>query len=66
MRPSAPYTAVLSMNHSAGREAGGKGGREEEVQEEEEENEEDERAGVGAEELMIKCLLVQLAPRKVR
>ena len=65
MRPSAPYTAVLSMNHSAGREAGGMGGREEEVQEEEE-NEEDERAGVGAEELMIKCLLVQLAPRKVR
>ena len=65
MRPSAPYTAVLSMNHSAGSEAGGKGGREEEVQEEEE-NEEDERAGVGAEELMIKCLLVQLAPRKVR
>ena len=65
MRPSALYTAVLSMNHSAEREAGGKGGREEEMQEEEE-NEDDERAGVGAEELMIKCLLVQLAPRKVR
>ena len=48
MCPSAPYTAVLSMNHSAGREAGGNGEREEEVQEEEE-NEEDERAGVGAE-----------------
>jgi len=64
MRPSAPYRAVLSTNHWAGREVGGKGVREE-VQEEEE-NEEDERAGVGAEELMIKCLLVQLIPRKVR
>ena len=51
MRPSAPYTAALSMNHSAGREAGGKGGREGEVQEEEGENDEDERAGVGAESL---------------